>query len=63
MPKCHTCGRFMRCEPGAAWKMVYTGHPPEPHGEIYQCKACTQKHGAFTPDYRIKPEASCGVYR
>lgn len=61
--KCYFCGRFMTCKPGASWKMVYSGHPPTPDHEIYQCKTCTDKHGAFTPQHGIKPECSCGVFR
>lgn len=63
MPKCECCGRFMRCDPGAAWRMVYSGHPPTPWGEIHRCKSCVQKWGPFDPQHGIKPECSCGVFK
>lgn len=63
MLNCSTCGRFMTIQPGAAWKMVYSGYPPEPDHEAYQCKACTEKHGAFNPQHGIKPECSCGLFK
>lgn len=44
-----------------AWKMVYSGYPPTPDRELYQCKRCTDKHGALPTDPRIKPECSAGI--
>ena len=62
MPKCHECGRFMRVEPGCAWKMVYSGGPvPEPDREIYRCRRCVAALGGFTPQLGIVPAYSCGV--
>jgi len=43
--------------------MVYSGWPPTPDHEIYMCKRCVKKFGAFTPQHGIKPEASCGVFK
>lgn len=63
LPNCSCCGRFMRVEPGAAWRMVYSGWPPSPDHEDYRCKRCVEKFGAFTPQSGIKPEASCGVFK
>lgn len=63
MPNCECCGRFMSCKPGTAWKMVYSGSPPMPDREIYRCLKCVAKHGPFTPQSGIKPEASCGLFR
>ena len=36
MPNCECCGRFMKCERGAAWRMIFTGHPPTPDREVYR---------------------------
>lgn len=55
IPKCFSCGRF--CRP-AFWKMQYSGAIPMPDEEIYHCKNC----GEFSPDPRIRPEASCGAF-
>lgn len=63
MLNCCTCGRFMSVEPGASWKMVYSGYPPTPDRELYQCKNCTEKHGALPTDPRIRPECSAGICR
>lgn len=60
---CCTCGKFMTCEPGASWKMVYNGYPPVPDREMYQCKTCTERHGTLPTQHGIKPEASSGVFR
>src|SRR5690606_6720394 len=46
LPNCVTCGRFCTCEPGASWRMVYSGGPiPMPDHEQIQCRACTEKYG------------------
>lgn len=58
---CSECGRFFRMQPGVAWKMVYGGFPLQPHGEIYRCVKCVEKHGEFSPQYGIRPEYSCGI--
>lgn len=60
--KCCTCGRFFRHELGVSWKMVYSGHPPTPDHEIYQCKNCTLEYGPLEPQHGIKPECSTGVF-
>jgi hypothetical protein len=60
MINCADCGRF--CRP-AAWKMVYSGYPPTPDRELYKCEKCLSTNGAFEPDYRIRPEASCGLIK
>jgi len=61
-PKCHDCGRFMNAmQSGVAWKMCYSGFPPEPAEEIHRCLACVAKLGTFTPQLGIVPEYSCGV--
>ena len=62
MPKCESCGRFMACERGASWRMVYSGYPPTPDREEYRCKRCTKKYGKPDPQHGIKPEASCGIF-
>jgi hypothetical protein len=61
MLKCHCCGRFMTYQSGAAWKMVYSGHPPTPDCEIYKCKRCVEAEGPFEPQTGIRPEMSCGI--
>lgn len=61
--RCVSCGKFFRMQPGCAWRVVYTGHPPEPHEEIFMCKPCVDAHGPFTPQHGIKPEASCGMVK
>jgi hypothetical protein len=53
----------MKCEPGAAWRMVYSGWPPSPDHEDYRCKRCVEEFGTFMPQDGIKPEASCGVFK
>lgn len=63
MPNCECCGRFMKCERGAAWRMIFTGHPPTPDREVYRCKACVEKYGTFDPQDGIRREASCGVFK
>jgi hypothetical protein len=60
-PNCNTCGRFFTMIAGVAWKMVYSGFPPEPDHEIYRCADCVAKVGEFSPSAGIKPEFSCGV--
>ena len=61
MPKCDRCGRFHKCESGSAWKMVYSGYPPEPDHEISRCKKCVEIYGEFYVQNGIKPEYSCGL--
>lgn len=62
LPNCHGCGRFVRVEPGVAWKMLYSGGPlPDPDREIYRCLRCVEKLGLFTPQLGIVPRYSCGV--
>lgn len=63
MPNCDACGRFMRVIAGAAWKMLYSGHPPTPDREVYRCKKCVDRLGPFLPQSGIRPEASCGVVK
>lgn len=60
---CCTCGRFMTCAPGASWQMVYSGHPPTPDHERFQCKSCTEKHGPLTSQDGIRPECGAGVFK
>lgn len=61
-PQCQSCGKFMRVEPGCAWRMIYSGAPmPSPDREIFRCLKCTKEVGPFTPQLGIKPEYSCGV--
>jgi hypothetical protein len=43
--------------------MIYSGHPPTPDREIYQCRKCTVEHGPLEPQPGIKPEASCGEFK
>lgn len=62
-PNCESCGRFMICEPGAAWAMIYSGHPPTPDREIFRCKPCVEKRGGFIPQLGIRPEASVGIFK
>lgn len=61
--RCHCCGRFFSGANGYHWKMVYSGHPPTPSHELYQCPKCTEAHGSFTPDPGIRPECSVGFFR
>jgi hypothetical protein len=62
MNHCDMCGKFHSGGEGSAWKMVYSGGPiPMPDREITRCKACVAKHGAFEPQYGIKPQYSCGI--
>lgn len=61
--RCECCGKLMACKPGAAWRMVYTGHPPTPDREVYRCKTCVDKWGPFDAQHGIKPEASCGLFK
>jgi hypothetical protein len=63
LPNCVTCGRFSKVQPGASWKMVYTGYPPMPDHEELQCKRCTQKHGPLQGQAGIKPQYAAGVFR
>lgn len=62
-PNCDICGRFHKCEPGSAWRMVYSGYPPEPDREVFRCKKCVTAYGAFQVQHGIKPEASCGIFK
>lgn len=55
-PKCDLCGRFHKCEPGSAWKMVYSG------GRT-RCKRCVEKHGAFYPQIGIVPSYFCSIVK
>lgn len=55
--KCYTCGKFFKFETGVHWKMVYSGSPPEPYGQIFNCIRC----GPFYSQDGIKPEYSCGT--
>lgn len=60
MPRCTNCGRF--CHP-VAWQMLYSGGPiPMPDEEIFRCRSCFERYGAFLPQSGIKPEFSCGVF-
>lgn len=61
-PRCRSCGRLMKIEPGAAWMMIYDGAPPTPHGEVHRCKSCVSALGPFKPQTGIRPEHSCGIY-
>jgi len=62
LPNCHDCGRFMRVEPGVAWKMVYSmGALPEPDREIFRCIRCIERMGEFEPQHGIVPAYSGGV--
>lgn len=61
MLNCDYCGRFHDHGPGSAWKMVYSGWPPEPDREITRCRACVQKYGPFEAQHGILPECSCGI--
>jgi hypothetical protein len=63
MSKCDICGRFYAAKPGAAWKMIYSGWPPEPDREITRCLRCVKRYGPFDPDPRIRPECSCGIFK
>lgn len=58
LPNCHDCGKF--CVP-VAWKMVYSGFPPEPDREMVKCRPCFQENGPFIPQSGIRPEYSCGI--
>ena len=58
---CDLCGRFHKCEPGSAWKMVYSGYPPEPDHEATRCKVCVDKHGPMDAQHGILPEFSTGI--
>lgn len=60
-PRCDTCHRWFRATGEYAWKMIYTGTPPEPFGEVYRCPTCLKEHGPFSPQSGIKPEFSCGT--
>ena len=60
---CDLCGRFHKCEPGSAWKMVYSGYPPEPDHEATRCKACVDKYGPMEPQHGIRPECNTGIVR
>ena len=59
---CCSCGRFMRCDPGASWKMVYSGYPPTPDHEDFQCVTCTETHGPLQTQSGIRPEFGAGVF-
>lgn len=54
MVKCDWCGRFMRCETGASWVMLYSGYPPTPDREVFRCKGCTEDHGPLTAQPGIR---------
>jgi hypothetical protein len=60
-PRCDRCGRFHKCEPGSAWRMVYSGALLEHDHEKTRCKSCVERHGPFHPQTGIKPEFSCGL--
>lgn len=60
--RCHTCGRFCALVNGSAWKLQYSGYPPEPAEELYRCKSCTDTHGGFTPQHGIVDKYSCGIF-
>ena len=63
LPNCETCGKFHKCESGSAWRMVYSGWPPQPDREVTRCVKCVAKHGAFEPQHGIVAKYSCGVVR
>lgn len=62
LPNCVTCGRFTPEEPGASWRMVYSGGPiPMPDREQIQCRRCTERHGPLQGQAGIRPEYAAGV--
>jgi len=63
MLNCESCGRFCKCEPGASWKMVYTGFPPAPDHEVIRCKRCTTELGPLAGQLGIRPEFAAGVFQ
>lgn len=63
LPNCDTCGRFMKCEPGASWRMVYSGVNLEPDHEEFRCKKCTEKYGIPPGQRGIRPEFASGMFR
>ncbi len=62
MPNCVTCGRFTKEEPGASWRMFFSGYPLAPDHDEIQCKRCTEKYGPLQPQAGIKPECGAGVF-
>ena len=63
LPNCVTCGRFCTQEPGASWRMVYSGGPiPMPDHEQIQCRSCTERYGPLQGQAGIRPEYAAGVY-
>jgi hypothetical protein len=62
MPKCDTCGKFMRCESGASWAMRFSGWPPMPDHEATRCPGCTEAFGPLEADHHTKPEMTSGLF-
>lgn len=60
-PKCDSCGRFARIEPGASFGMSYSGWPPTPERELFKCKRCSTAHGPLQPREGFAPWTA-GVY-
>jgi hypothetical protein len=53
----------MKCEPGASWRMVYSGVNLEPDHEEFRCKECTTKYGIPPGQHGIRPEFASGMFR
>ena len=49
LPNCVTCGRFCTMVPGASFAMRYSGYPPTPDHEDFQCVRCTVARGPLQP--------------
>lgn len=62
MLNCCTCGRFCTAEPGASWKMIYSGYPPTPDHEVVRCARCTHTLGPLVAQSGIRPEYGAGVF-
>lgn len=63
LPNCVTCGRFTLPAPGVSWQMVYSGYPPTPDYERFQCVDCTEKYGPLVGQSGIRPEFAAGIIR
>jgi hypothetical protein len=65
VPKCDTCGRFMKQESGASWVHVpgidVPGH--EFGEERNRCKSCTDKHERAIPFADVKIDMCSGIYK